>query len=374
MEIALIVVIALVLAAEFVNGWTDAPNAITTVVSTRTLTFKQAVTVATVLNIAGVMTGTAVAKTIGKGFVESEAVNLTTIAAAMSAIILWSTTAWIFGLPTSESHALVAALTGAGLATAGFDALLFIGWRNVLIGLFFSTFLGFIAAYLLTKVIRKGVAPFPLKTTKPAFRWLQVLSSAFMAFSHGSNDGQKFIGVFALTLVIGGFTDKFSIPYWVVIVCALTMGIGTSLGGWRIIRTMGIKMVKIDTYQGFAAETGAGATITLASFLTLPLPGGSLNGIPLSTTHTIGTSIVGTSVARRKTSFSVGVFKKIALAWILTFPICGISAFLLTLWIQHPIQGTIAFLAVTLTPICSCLVYLMIKRRSKRCAGVTGPA
>ncbi len=334
MEIGLIAVIVLILGAEFVNGWTDAPNAITTVVSTRTLTLKKAIVLATIFNIVGVMTGTAVAKTIGQGFVESEAVNLTTIAAAMSAIILWSTAAWRFGLPTSESHALVAALTGAGLATAGFDALLFIGWRNVLIGLFFSTFLGFIAAYLLTKAIRKGVAPFPPRKTKPLFRWLQVFSSAFMAFSHGSNDGQKFIGVLALTLVIGGFTDKFSIPYWVIIACALTMGIGTSLGGWRIIRTMGLKMVKIDTYQGFAAESAAGATITLASFLTLPLPGGNLNGIPLSTTHTIGTSIVGTSIARRKTSFNIGVFKKIALAWLLTFPVCGALAFLITLFLR----------------------------------------
>lgn len=330
MEIGLIITIVLVLGAEFVNGWTDAPNAITTVVSTRTLTLKKAVVVATVLNIVGVMTGTAVAKTIGTGFIDSEIVNLTTIAAAMSAIILWSTVAWTFGLPTSESHALVAALTGAGLATAGVDALLFIGWRNVLIGLFFSTFLGFIAAYLFTKIIRKSVAPFPHKKTKPLFRWLQIFSSAFMAFSHGSNDGQKFIGVFALALVIGGFTDKFSIPYWVIILCALTMGLGTSLGGWRIIRTMGLQMVKIDTYQGFAAESGAGATITLASFLTLPLPGGNLNGIPLSTTHTVGTSIVGASIARRKTSFNASVFKKIALAWLLTFPICGALAFLIT--------------------------------------------
>lgn len=330
MEIALVVTLLLVLGAEFVNGWTDAPNAITTVVSTRTLTLRKAIILAVIFNVIGAITGTAVAKIIGKGIVESSVIDLTTVAAAMTAIIIWSTIAWKFGLPTSESHALVAALAGAGLATAGPEVLLSEGWRNVGIGLLFSTFLGFLSAYVLTKTVRKVAAPLPPRHTKPIFRWLQVLSSSFMAFSHGSNDGQKFIGVFALALFLGGTIETFFIPQWVVIICAITMGLGTSFGGWRIVRTMGLKMVSIDTSQGFCAEVAAGATISLASFVTLPLPGNDLRGIPLSTTHTIGTSIAGATIAKRRSLLRLGVLRNIVLGWILTFPISAALAFSIT--------------------------------------------
>ncbi|MFY9458043.1 MAG: inorganic phosphate transporter, partial [Candidatus Spechtbacterales bacterium] len=267
MEIALIITLLLVLGAEFMNGFTDAPNAITTVVSTRTLPLRFAIILAVVFNIAGVFAGTAVAKIIGKGIIESSVIDLITIGSAMFVIIVWSFVAWWRGLPTSETHALVAALAGAGVATAGPGVLLLDGWRNVGIGLFFSTFLGLLAAYILTKIVRKIAAPFPPRHTKPTFRWLQILSSSFMAFSHGSNDGQKFIGVFALALFLGGATATFTIPLWVVVVCAIAMGVGTSFGGWRIIRTMGLKMVKIETYQGFCAETSAGIVISLASLI-----------------------------------------------------------------------------------------------------------
>lgn len=330
MEIALILTLLSVLGAEFMNGFTDAPNAITTMVSTRTLALRWAIVLAIVFNVAGVFAGTAVAKVIGKGIVESDVINLTTVSAAMISVIIWSAVAWKFGLPTSESHALVAALAGAGLATAGPGVLLTEGWRNVGIGLFFSTFLGLFAAYAIAKITRSIAAPFPPRRTRPAFRWLQILSSSFMAFGHGSNDGQKFIGVFALALFLGGFTEMFFIPTWVIIVCAITMGMGTSFGGWRIIRTMGLKMVKIETYQGFSAETAAGGVIALASLVTLPLPGNDLQGIPLSTTHTIGTSIVGATIARRRSLLRLGIARNIALAWILTFPICALLAFSIT--------------------------------------------
>lgn len=324
MEILLIFTLAVILGAEFVNGLTDAPNAIATVVSTRALSFRKAVSMAVVLNFIGVMSGTAVAATIGKGIIDSKAVDLVTISAAMISIVVWSSIAYFWrkrlGIPTSESHALIAGLAGAGLATGGTDALLWIGWQKVLIGLGFSTFLGLFGSYFLTRIVRKLSAPFPLYPTTSLFRKLQIVSSGFMAFSHGSNDGQKFMGVFALALVLGGVYEQFTIPLWVIVLLASVMALGTSVGGWRIIRTMGTRMTPLKPYQGFAAETVAASTITLASRF----------GIPLSTTHTIGTSIMGAGVAHRKSALKVGVVKQIVLAWILTFPICGILAFVIT--------------------------------------------
>lgn len=319
-ESALVTTLVLVLMAEMVNGWTDAPNAITTVVSTRVLSMKKAIVMAVTANIIGVMIGTEVAKTIGKGFVKIDVVDLATISAAMSAIIIWSTFAWRKGLPTSESHALVAALTGAGFATGGIDALLSSGWHKVFVGLLVSTFLGFGIAYILTRIIRITFAQVQPTTTQRIFGFLQIFSSALMALSHGMNDGQKFMGVFALALVIGGVTSQFSIPFWVILLAATTMGIGTAFGGWRIIKTMGMKMLTLKTYQGFAAETGADIAIQLAS----------RGGIPLSTTHTIGTSLMGAGAANRFSSLNLQVIRNIALGWLLTFPVCFALGFIMT--------------------------------------------
>ena len=319
-QLLLVFVLFLILAAEFVNGWTDAPNAIATVVSTRTLTPRQAVILATLLNTAGAFAGTAVASTIGKGIIKTSALNLTTVAAAMTAIIFWSVIAWRYGIPTSESHALIAGLSGAGLAAGGPSALLWDGWSKVLVGLLFSTFLGTAGGWIIAKTIQKIFCRFTPGFCRKSFGKAQIISSAFMAFSHGSNDGQKFIGAFTLALLLGGTIDKFSVPFWVIILCATTMGIGTSIGGMRIIKTMGLKMVKLETYQGFSAETSSASTIILASFL----------GIPLSTTHTINTSIIGVGVAKRRSAVRWKVVLRIVYAWLLTFPICGAMAFLTT--------------------------------------------
>jgi PiT family inorganic phosphate transporter len=310
------VVLLLVLAAEFVNGWTDAPNAIATVVSTRVLTPHQALGLATVLNVLGTMSGTAVASTIGKGIVKSEAIDLATVAAAMVAIVFWSTLAWYWGLPTSESHALIAGLSGAGLATAGVGVLLWDGWRKVLIGLVFSTFLGFLVGVLLMLCIYWSFARSRPGVVRRVFGRLQVLSAAFMAFSHGSNDGQKFIGTFTLALVLGGVLPEFRVPMWVILLCALTMGFGTAVGGWRIVKTMGLRLTKLEPVHGFAAETAAASAIELASRL----------GIPVSTTHTINTSIMGVGSTRRLSAVRWGVGREIVTAWILTFPVCGLIA------------------------------------------------
>lgn len=311
-------VLVLVLAAEFVNGWTDAPNAIATVVSTRVLSPYRAVLMATVLNILGAVSGTAVAATIGTGIVDPGAITPLTVGAAMVGIVVWSTFAWYFGMPTSESHALVSGLAGAGLATVGPDVLLWEGWQKVIIGLGFSTFLGFAGGLLLIAAIYRFLMQSTPGTVRRLFGRLQIFSAAFMAFSHGSNDGQKFIGTFALTLVLGGFLPEFQIPLWVILLCASVMGIGTAVGGRRIIRTMGLRITKLEPVHGFAAETSAALVIEFASRL----------GIPLSTTHTINTAIMGVGASRRLSAVRWGVAANIVTAWILTFPVCGLIAWL----------------------------------------------
>ncbi len=311
-------ILLLILGAEFVNGWTDAPNAIATVVSTRVLSPSKAVIMAAVLNVVGAMaTGTAVAATIGKGIVSPEIITLPVIAAAMLAIIIWSSVCWVYGIPTSESHELVAGLTGAGLAVAGPSVLLWGGWLKVIIGLGISTFLGFFLGvgmmtglYWLLRRIRPSFI-------RRIFSRLQILSAAFMAFSHGSNDGQKFMGVFALTLMLGGVMTEFSIPIWIMLLCGAVMAVGTAIGGWRIINTMGFKLTRLEPVNGFAAETAGGVSIMLASAF----------GIPLSTTHCINTSIMGVGATRRFSAVRWGVAGNIVLAWIITFPVCGILGY-----------------------------------------------
>ena len=316
----LLLVLGLVLAAEFVNGWTDSPNAIATVVSTRVLSPYQALIMATVLNAIGAMSGTAVAATIGKDIVRPEIINLTTVAAAMIGIIFWSTLAWYYGLPTSESHALIAGLTGAGLATAGPESLLWTGWSKVLIGLLFSSFLGFFGGLLLMALLYRALAHSRPGKVRRIFGRLQILSAAFMAFSHGSNDGQKFIGVFTLALLLGGILPEFKVPIWVILLCAITMAVGTAVGGWRIVRTMGLRLTKLEPVHGFAAETAAAVTIELATRL----------GIPVSTTQTINTAIIGVGATRRLSAVRWGVTFEILTAWILTFPVCGAIGWLAT--------------------------------------------
>jgi PiT family inorganic phosphate transporter len=317
----LIPVLLLVLAAEFVNGWTDSPNAIATVVSTRVLPPSLAVFMAAVLNIVGALvTGTAVAATIGKGIVSPEVIGLPVVAAAMLAIVVWSTVCWFYGIPTSESHELIAGLTGAGLAAAGPSVLLWEGWQKVLIGLGISSLLGF----SLSMTMMTGLY-WLFRRTRPssirkAFSRLQILSAAFMAFSHGSNDGQKFMGVFALTLMLGGVMTQFTVPVWVMLLCGTVMGLGTAVGGWRIIRTMGFKLTKLEPVNGFAAETSSAFAILLASFF----------GIPISTTHCINASIIGVGATRRFSAVRWGVAGNIIVAWIITFPVCGALGYFFT--------------------------------------------
>lgn len=322
----LLLVLFLVLTAEFVNGFHDAPNAIATVVSTRVLTPRQAVAMAAVFNIVGALsTGTAVAATVGKGIIRPEVIDLGTVGAAMAAITIWNLLTWRLGLPSSSTHALVSGLTGAAMVAAGPGVLLWEGWEKVLFGLAFSSVLGFTVGGGVMMVIfwllRRAE---PLKTRK-RFGKLQVLSSAVMAFSHGSNDGQKFMGVFALALLLGGALGSFYVPFWVVLICGLVMGLGTIFGGWRILKTMGFRLTKLEPVQGFAAETSASATILLASHF----------GIPTSTTHTISTSIMGVGASGRFSAVRWGLTRRIVTAWLLTFPACAILGALATLLLKR---------------------------------------
>jgi PiT family inorganic phosphate transporter len=322
-SIGLIVVLLLVLGAEFANGLTDAANAIATVVGTRVLSPGKAVVMAAVLNMAGVLvTGTAVATTIGKDIVRPEAISLETVAAGMLTVIAWTTIAFFFGIPTSETHELVAGLAGAGLAWAGPSVLLWEGWRRVIIGLGMSTLLGFGLAFVLMLAIYWIFERVNRVTASRLFGRLQIVSAGFMAFSHGSNDGQKFMGVFSLALFLAKVVPTFQVPLWVVFLCGGTMALGTALGGWRIIRTMGTSLTRLEPVNGFAAEAAASASILL----------GSRFGIPLSTTHTIGTAIMGVGATRRLSAVNWNVSREIVLTWIFTFPACLVLGYVFT-WV-----------------------------------------
>ncbi len=317
LTLGLLIALFAVLAAEFVNGWTDAPNAIATVISTGVMTPRQAVIMAVIMNTIGAMAGTAVAATVGKGIVAPSSLTLASITATMISIIIWGSLAARFGIPVSKSHALLAGLAGAAFAGGGLDALQSAGWQKVGVGMVASLAFGFGGAFLLGRLITKFAAQAPPTRAKRTFDRLQMLSAGFMAFNHGLNDGQKFMGVFALTLLAGGAIPTFQIDWWVIVICALTMGIGTSFGGWKIIQTVGSKMTRLTTWQGFAATMAASTTISVASAY----------GIPLSTTHTITSAVVGVSASRRTSDVRWGVLKKIILAWFATFPACAVIAY-----------------------------------------------
>ncbi len=314
----LLITLILVLAAEFINGWTDAPNAIATVVSTRVLSPSRAVLMAAVLNIAGALaTGTAVATTIGEGIVKPDFISLEVVAAAMLTILAWSAVTYFYAIPSSKSHELIAGLTGAGLAASGSSVLLWKGWEKVLLGLGFSSIVGFIFGMIIMTALYWILRKAALASIRDAFSRLQIVSAAFMAFSHGSNDGQKFMGVFALALFLGGKMTSFSVPWWVMLLCGTIMGVGTIIGGWRIMRTLGFRLTKLEPVNGFAAETASSFAILMASRF----------GIPLSTTHCITTSILGVGASRRFSAVRWGMAGNIVITWIITFPVCGLLGY-----------------------------------------------
>ena len=310
----LIFAFAAILAFEAVNGWTDAPNAVATVESTRVLAPVAAVIMAGVFNLLGALSGTAVATTIGKDIVDIQAISLETVVAAALAVVFWSSFAAYLSLPTSESHGIVAGIAGAAVQVAGWDVIIWDGWTKVFTGVGMAVMGGFGGGFLLMILILWLFHRSSPSRSRRVFGWLQLGSSAFMAWSHGTADGQKAIGVMAMALAIYNDTptSEFSVPLWVILLGAGTLGLSTAMGGWRIIRTLGMRVTHLETYQGFAAEAAAAATLTVTSRF----------GIPLSTTHTIGTAIMGVGATRRVSAVRWGVAYNIVAAWVLTFPIC----------------------------------------------------
>ena len=313
----LVVVILIALAFEFANGFNDAANAIATVVSTRVMSPLAAVLMAAAMNFAGAMSGTAVAKAIGKGVVNPEGIDtLVPVAAGCGAAALWVFLASRVGMPVSGSHSLIAGIAGAGVAHAGWDVLVESGVRKILLGLMFSPLLGFLGGYILMLsiywIFRRSSPAF----VTAVFGKAQMLTAASMAFSHGSNDAQKTMGIIALALFVNGQIETFHIPFWVIVLSGGVMAAGTYMGGYRVIRTLGVRIVKMRPVHGFSAEGSAAGVIQLASVL----------GIPVSTTHVITSCILGMGSTLRLSAVRWGVAKGIVYAWVLTFPVCGLLA------------------------------------------------
>jgi len=323
-SLLLILVVALALLFDFSNGWHDSANAIATVVSTHVLSPWQAVLLAAVLNIAGAFMSTAVAKMIGGGIVEASLINQFTVMAALIGAIAWNLFTLILGLPTSSSHALIGGIIGAALAQSGWSAVKLSGLRAVLEALLLSPFLGFVLGYFFILAIYWSVFQVVRGIANRSFRRLQLVSASLMAFSHGANDAQKAMGIVTLALVSAGQLDRMVVPTWVILSCALAMGLGTAAGGWRIIRTLGMRIIKMEPVHGFAAETSAA----------LILLGTAHFGMPVSTTHTITSSIMGVGAVTRLSAVRWGVSLRIVYAWIFTLPGAGLVAYGLNLALQ----------------------------------------
>ena len=320
--ILLIAVIIVALAFEFINGFHDCANAIATVVSTKVLSPKQAVLFGASLEFVGALTGTHVAKTIGSGIVNADMITLSVIFCALLSAVLWNLFTWWLGLPSSSSHALIGGLLGAAIVKAGVDVVHFQTLIDkVIVPMFSSPVLGFVAGFTLMLLLAWVII---LTKANPGnvnkkFRKLQLISSGMMALSHGSNDAQKTMGIITLALLAGGVLHKsptgdFEIPIYVIIVCAITMAAGTMNGGWKIIKTMGHKIIKLKPIHGFAAETSAAGLILTASHF----------GIPLSTTHVISTAIMGVGSTLDAHAVKWRVVGNIVTAWVLTIPACMI--------------------------------------------------
>jgi len=312
--ILLSVIVVLTLVFDYINGFHDAANAIATVVSTRVLRPTTAVALAAVLNLVGALAGTEVAATIGKGLVDSQLITLTTVLCTVVAAIIWNLITWYKGLPTSSSHAIIGSLLGATFFShvGGNDS---IHWdkvvQKVVIPMVTSPVMGIVIGLFLMSFLIWVVHKIPLPRTNRIFSKLQLLSAGFMAFTHGHNDAQKAMGIIALALVLANPGAEFHVPFWVIISCAIAMGLGTMSGGWRIIRTLGNKMIKLQPIHGFAAETTA----------SIILAGTAHFGIPVSTTQVISTSILGVGLTRGPGAVRWGIVGRIVWAWVLTIPL-----------------------------------------------------
>lgn len=322
--------VILTLGVILVNGWTDAPNAIATCVVTRCMSARAAILMAAVFNFLGVflmsMFNATVAQTITKmvDFGSDSELAILALSAALFAIVVWATLAWFFGIPTSESHALIAGLTGGAIAVHGnLQAVNGAEWIKVIYGLFISVLLGFVLGWLVCKIIILLFYKVNRAKTEKLFRAAQIFGAASMSFMHGAQDGQKFMGVILLCMLLAnGQSTSISVdmPVWIMLLCSVIMGLGTSIGGKKIIKSVGMDMVKLEKYQGFSADIAASVSLLISSAF----------GIPVSTTHAKTTAIMGVGAVRRLSAINFSVVKEMGLAWLLTFPGCGLIGFIMT--------------------------------------------
>ena len=329
MTVTVFLIQLLVLAVIFVNGWTDAPNAIATAVGSGSLTFRQGVWLAAGCNFLGAAMACllfpAVAATVEDliVFPGGDEAALTALCAALLSILVWAVLAWYFGIPTSESHALIAGLSGAAIAMqGGIQGINGDEWIKVIYGLGLSTVLGFVMGFATCKLVSILCRGMDRRRTDGFFRIAQIGGAAAMAFMHGAQDGQKFLGVLLLGICLAGGSDSAAgvdLPIWMMLLCSVVMGVGTSVGGKKIIKSVGMDMVKLEKYQGFSADL-AGAFCLLLS---------SVFGIPVSTTHTKTTAIMGVGAVKRLSAINFQVVKEMLLTWVLTFPGCGAIGFLM---------------------------------------------
>jgi PiT family inorganic phosphate transporter len=314
--IMLCLVILAALVFDYINGFHDTANAIATCVSTRALSVKAAIFMAAVLNLAGAMVSTKVASTIGKGIVDANHVTQMVVFAGIMGAIIWDLITWYYGLPSSSSHAIIGGIIGAVAAHDGFSVLHWAGLKKIVLSLVISpvvgTAIGFIFMIIMLWAFRR-TSPAPLNK---GFRKLQIASAAVMAFSHGTADAQKSMGVITMAMVSYGLLPVFDVPLWVKIACALAMALGTAGGGWRIIKTVGKDFVKLQPVHGFCVETASAGVIMGASSI----------GMPVSTTHVITSAILGVGLSKRLTAVNWNVAGRILVAWVLTIPASAIVA------------------------------------------------
>ncbi len=322
-------IIAVALIFDYINGFHDAANSIATVVSTRVLSPGQAVVWAAFFNFIAAFTfGTAVAKTIGKGMIDLQAVTFAVIFGGLMGAIIWDLITWYYGLPTSSSHALIGGYAGAAVANAGFSAVIVSGWTKTLIYIVLAPLIGMTLALLLTVITLNVFRRASPNRVDRLFRRLQLVSAALYSLGHGGNDAQKTMGIIAGVLVTGGFLKTFEIPVWVVLAAHAAIALGTLSGGWRIIHTMGSKITRLQPVGGFAAETAGALTLFIATSL----------GVPVSTTHTITGAIVGVGATRRLSAVRWGIAGRIVWAWILTIPMSALIGALI-FWCVMPFLG-----------------------------------
>ncbi len=324
----LLLVVVLALLFDFSNGWHDSANSIATVVSTRVVSPLVAVMAAGVLNVAGAFMSTAVAKMVGSGIVNPAVVTQEMIAAALAGAIVWNLFTLLLGLPTSSSHALIGGLVGAAVTHGGWDIVKWSGLRPVMEAMVLAPFFGFAIGFSLMVAISWICFRVTRSVATRLFKRLQLVSACFMAFSHGANDAQKAMGIITLALLSAGQISSTEVPSWVIGSCAVAMGLGTALGGWRIIRTLGMGIVKLEPVHGFAAETGAAAVLLVTASI----------GLPVSTTQTITTSVMGVGAIKRLSAVRWGVTTRILYAWIFTLPGAALLASLIYLLMTRVVQ------------------------------------